>query len=139
MCRRTLLETTLGPQALERPLLRAIASIAEVISWLDIFSRPQCSHLCNGPRAFLLKTRSTQQDTHIDHLPPPPGTVSLPAAACPGSASQNESLLQVSQPSLGPPIPRGFRNPSIKFPTFSELPECARMSEQGPEFAHFPT
>lgn len=105
MLRQILLETTLGPQALEGFLLRAIVSIAEVISWLDIFSRPQCSHLCKGLRAFLLKTRSTQQETHVDHLPPPPGTVSLPIAACPGSASQTESLLQVSQPSLGPRIP----------------------------------
>lgn len=36
------------------------ASAAEVISWLDTVSGPQCSHECNGLRAFLLGARSAQ-------------------------------------------------------------------------------
>lgn len=76
---------------------------------------------------------------HVNHLPPhltqsESFTDAVPSGRClfqRGFSDCHFSKCPYS--SLRPPAPQGFRNPSIKIPMFPEPPECARMSDCGPE------
>lgn len=106
-----------------------------------MLSEPQGSHLCNGLRAFLLGTRSAQWGNVRQPPAPVPGTewerhqccLFLPLPVLP-QLLRLSHFSKCSGSPLRPPTPRDFRNPSIKTLPFLEPPECARMSDHGPEF-----